>query len=434
MTGWTSPVEKLGEHLQAMRDGVNDVCLSTTLMRPDHLWEETTKGLRNAQTALDDLEQLYRSYWLGDDKEEVAGVDRRELLGLWRVLLGAAAVPLPAVYRLESARHDRSPMDESVMEALAAVTRSYAHSYPHVEAAEILPLARQHLDVLVRWLPEPMAPRLRARLGSITAETAALAGWAALTLNLRGDAWSYFSLGRDAARDVGDETLHAQVLGSIASLQSGINGGVATGSRVAIRTLEEAAARAQHAPALTRAWLAARLSEERAAVDDARGFHGDLQVAEDAFGRAGTEGTTPGFFGADGFLAVWGDACLAGYQGIGQVLLGQGEQAVPVLVSTLDQTVDERQCVVVLADLASAWTLADEPEEACQVAIRTIDLAERASFPLGVERVRGVRHRLQGREALPAVRELDERLAAMHKESVDTVAPLSAVSSRRGSG
>lgn len=419
MTGWTSPVEKLGDHLEALRDGLNDVCLATTLMRPGPLWEEMTKGLRSAQTALDDAEQLYRSYWLGDDEEEVAGVDRRELLRLWRVLLGAAAAPLPAVYRLGITGHDRGRMDESLLEALAAVTRSYSHSYPHVEAAEILPLAREHLDVLVRWLPEPMAPRLRARLGSITAETAAMAGWASLTLDLRADAWSYFTLGRDVARDAGDEVLQAQVLGSIASLQSGINRGSATGSRVAIRTLEEAAARAVHAPALTRTWLAARLSEERAAVDDGAGFRRDFQVAEDTLGQAAREGTTPGFFGAEGFLSVWGDACLTGYLGIGQVLLGHGEQAVPVLVSTLARTVDERQQVVVLADLAAAWTLADEPEESCRVATRAIDLAERAHFPLGVERVRGVRHRLHGLETLAAVRELDDRLAAASPVRVD---------------
>lgn len=306
-------------------------------------------------------------------------------------------------------------MDELLLDSLADVTRMYAHSYPQVDAAEILPLARAHLDVLAGWLPEPMAPRLRARLGSIVAETAAMTGWAALTMNLRADAWSYFAFGRDAARDADDATLHAQVLGSMASLQSGISRGRAIGSRVAVRTLEEAAARAERSgPALTRAWLAARLSEERAAVGDADGCRSDFRLAEDVFSRADAEDTTPGFFGAHGFLAVWGDACLSGYQGICQVLLRQGHQAVPVLVSTLNHTSDERQQVVVLADLAAAWTLASEPEEACRIACRALDLADRTSYPLGVVRVRGVRRRLDGLEELPAVRDLDERLAAAH--------------------
>lgn len=412
MTGWTSPITRLGGELAALRIGLDDVALATGLLRPDRRWEEIARGLGRAQAALDAAEQLYRSYWLGDDEEEVAEVDRREVLGLWRVLLGAAAVPPMTVHRLVVSLDRPSAMDASLLSSLGAVTRMYAFSYPHVDAAELLPPVRAHLDVLAGWLSEPMTPRLRAGLGSLVAETAAMAGWAALTLDLRADAWSSFALGRDAARDAGDEVLHAQILGSLASLHSGISRGRPTGSRVAVRTLEEAAARARSAPALTRAWLSARLSEERAAIGDAAGARHDFSTAEDAYSASDAEDPAPGFFGADGFLSVWGEACLSGYRGIGHVLLGQGDQAVPVLVSTLDQTPDVRQQVVVLADLAAAWTLAGEQEEACRIATRALDLAASAGYPLGVERVRGVRHRLDGLDDLPAVRELDERLAA----------------------
>lgn len=411
MTGWTSPISRLGGELAALRIGLDDVALAAGLLRPDRRWEEIARGLGRAQAALDAAEQLYGSYWLGDDEEEVAKVDRREVLGLWRVLLGAAAVPPMAVHRLVVSLDRPSAMDESLLTSLGAVTRMYAFSYPHVDAAELLPPIRVHLDVLAGWLPEPMTPRLRAGLGSLVGETAAMAGWAALTLNLRADAWSSFTFGRDAARDAGDEILHAQILGSLASLTSGISRGRPTGSRVAVRTLEEAAARARRAPALTRAWLAARLSEERAAVGDAAGARSDFRTAEIAFSASDSEDRPSGFFGADGFLSVWGEACLSGYQGISHVLLGQGDRAVPVLVSALDQTPEVRQQVVVLADLAAAWTLAGEPEEACRVATRALDLAGSAGYPLGVERVRGVRRRLDGLDDLPVVRELDERLA-----------------------
>lgn len=212
MTGWVSPVARLGGELAALRDGLDTVSSASGLLRPDRLWEEIAKGLRRAQSALDAAEQLYRSYWIGDDEEEVAEVDRREVLGLWRVLLGAAAVPLPAVHRLAVSIDRPGAMDDSLLTSLGAVTRMYAFSYPHVDAAELLPPVRAHLDVLAGWLPEPMMPRLRAGLGSLVAETAAMAGWAALTLNLQADAWSSFTFGRDAARDAGDEVLHAQIL------------------------------------------------------------------------------------------------------------------------------------------------------------------------------------------------------------------------------
>lgn len=65
-----------------------------------------------------------------------------------------------------------------------------------------------------------------------------------------------------------------------------------------------------------------------------------------------------------------------------------------------------------LADIALAWVVQGEPEQACQDLQHALDFALDAGYAMGVERIRGVRDRFPKLWAgLACVQELDERLA-----------------------
>ncbi|MGH3908245.1 MAG: hypothetical protein ACRDTE_29295, partial [Pseudonocardiaceae bacterium] len=63
------------------------------------------------------------------------------------------------------------------------------------------------------------------------------------------------------------------------------------------------------------------------------------------------------------------------------------------------------------ANLAVVSVATDEPERACRLLSRSIELAAQEHYTMGLRRAIGVRHRFDTRwAALPAVRHLDEQL------------------------
>jgi hypothetical protein len=325
------------------------------------------------------------------------------------MLLAAAVAPDRALHELQVMR--TATVDAAWLREAERWTDHLIAAYRRIPPGEVLPHVRDHLDRLDARLPDPMSDAARSRLGSLVADTAALAGWCAMADRRWAEARAKLALARDAARDAGDELRHAQALVLTSALHSNIPRGGHRPSAPALRLLTEAAVRLRtlDAPPLTRAWAAARLAEERAAATDDTGSAKALATA----GRAVAEGPDPrdsrGFFSLAGFLGYWRDPnALRGFEGIALRLCGDPRTAVTVLAETLRDTTDVVQEAALRTEIALALAASGEPDGACAHATVALDIADGAGFALRRERVRGLADRLPPG---PHAAELHERLA-----------------------
>lgn len=304
----------------------------------------------------------------------------------------------------------RGPVDAATLDAFETVTATCAREYTQVPPQRLAPLLRSHVDRTAARLDLPMTPSLRARLGAVVAETAALTGWTLHVAGRRGEAHALFTLTREVARDAGHDVLHALALGSMSSLYTAINRGSLGGSRVALRLLEQAVIVAPaHTPGPALAWLHGRLAEERAVLGDADGFARALADSERH--NAATAGTGDlVVFGPDSVLSFWapGGTGPAHVKGFGLGVLGRpgGVGALDRLVA---RTPDPVGRTTLLGDLATAHLHAGDPDAALVTAIEAAGVARAGGLHGRLDRVRGLRSRFP--HGLAGLDALDERLA-----------------------
>ncbi|MGH8897359.1 MAG: hypothetical protein ACRDZ4_10140 [Egibacteraceae bacterium] len=321
---------------------------------------------------------------------------------------GCTPAPLDAIERVARTR------DTDVSDALVAdyetLTSALAQAYQQARPARLARAAQLHLDRLARVLDaSAMEPTQRQRLTRCSGDTATLLGLLTFHTGQPSVAAGHLEDARRLARETGDPTLHAQALGSMSILHAtSADGGRSGNPAAALELLDEAGARALHAPAAIRAWLAARRSEEQAAAHDASAFQRALEQARTALDVAASEGD------AGGFLAVfsgWDTTAMDGFEGVGYVLLKRPYEAEAALRRGLALAEGARRRANQLADLGAALALQNEPEMSTEVLHESLTLALKAGNAMGVERIRGVRAAFPESWALlPCVRELDDRL------------------------
>jgi len=346
---------------------------------------------------------------------EGEGMDRRTVVRLFGALGILAA-------RHETARQllgfseaegavEVGRVDAGLPDSLRNVTRAYARAWGLAPAAELAGLARAHLNTVTAQLEAAAKPTLRSRLGAVAAETAALAGWLTCLQDRRGEARSMFLFARDCSRDAQEHTLHALVLGSLAYLDSPVPRGAAGGSLMAIRHLDQALTLLpSDAPAPARSWLHAQLAVEYAALDDRRGFNRAIRSSEAAASSVGDD-NGPGVFSPEGILTFWGSdgVGVTKSRGLGQALLGDpgADDTTASVVEAGGSPLGE---ATLLLDLAAGQVRTGQFEPACRAAVHALDLLGGGGYIARVQRIRGLRAQVT-HDRLPAVRELDERLA-----------------------
>jgi DNA-binding XRE family transcriptional regulator len=114
--------------------------------------------------------------------------------------------------------------DVPLIEDLESLTTELARRQHHARPQTILGPIRAHLSYLLQLGNASLTPSLRLRLARVTAETAALAGWVAFRGT--GDlvtAHAQLALGRQQAREAGDDVLLAQLLAATSSLHSSLD-------------------------------------------------------------------------------------------------------------------------------------------------------------------------------------------------------------------
>ena len=395
-------------HLAALRRELEEAVVALRFARPS---EARTGAQQRLQAARDHVEELDRVL-AATGREDTGDLEARVLGRLRSVLAGPAAAPDDTVDRLAELGERIArpgPPDARLLAAYRETTALYARDFRIVPPHRLLPLLRAHVDRAAAHLDLPLRPSLRAELGAVVAETAALTGWTLHVGGRRGEAHAHFALARAAARDADQPALHALALGSMASLYSTIVRGTAERSRIALRLLEQAISLVPDGmPAMGEAWLHGRLAEEHAALGDAEGFASELERARALLRDPRSPGA--GVFGPEGVLAFWAPSAPGPdlSEGFGMGVLGDPrgiERLLPLLAIT-PQPVTR---ATILGDLATAYLRRGEPEQALGTTIVLVETAIAGHVPGRLDRARGLRTQLP--PDTHGLADLDDRLA-----------------------
>lgn len=342
-------------------------------------------------------------------------VERREFISKVAALLGVASLPMPIRQfepaspepweRLSRALRLPGEVDRETVDHLERVTYALETMGPtEVSAKALFGPVTGHLDAITLLLQSSLSESLRTRLCSLAAETAGYAGWLRWDMDDPEGASVYFQTGLEAAREAGDRALGAYLMASSACQPPyrenpedrlrQLNGSIYGFTR-------------RDATPASQVWLAAKEADAYALLGDADGCLRALDRAERALYliEPGDEGARPRFHSVDG---TW----LEGERGASLAKLGRTAEARAVLnhvLATLGPS-NERDRLWLFTSLASTYVQDREPEEACRVAMTTLDRASKMQLEPIFRMVQGIHHDLAAYGAGPAVRDLDEQL------------------------
>jgi len=338
---------------------------------------------------------------VGDGSHTATGEEMRRAEFNKAVLVLAASLLLDG----ERLSHAES-VDAVLLEDLESLTAELARRQHQARPQAILGPIRGHLGYLLELRGASMAPGLRLELARVTAETAGVAGWVAFRGH--GDlvtAQSQLSLGRQQAREAGDDVLMAQLLAASSSLHSSLDlprVGEDQRSPLALSLLRAAQRKASGGPPQLQGWLAARVAVEQALLGEGRRARAMLARAE-----ATLSSCPPGAPG--GLFVIWDETRFPGYAGKTLLVLGD-PAATTLLERALAMTSAPHPRLGLLVDLARARVHDGEADDAV---VLLLDGA-RLAVERGIDGF--ARWRLgEGRAALPAAHQrlFDGRLQAL---------------------
>ncbi len=323
------------------------------------------------------------------------------LMALW--------VPSEALERIMT--HDHRPVDARLIADHEDVADRLASLHSTISPDTLVDQVTHHADTLLALLDRPTAAGAdRLRLEAVTAGSCAQAGVLAFWLNDRSIQRHYFSQARTVADDSGDDALRARTLSVIRIEHSYMKIGQFAGcNKRAVMLLRRAVHHSQRADHATRAFAQHWLGLELAAAGDERGFLDSCETAEHLLTHARSDDF--GFFTR--YLSMEPEAANR-TRGFGLVRVGRAQEALNALqIPSLDSA-SLRSSLMTLTDIAATFVLQDEPDEACHTLVRALNLTLETGYPMGIERIRGVRARFPTTPTdwakLPCVKEFDEQL------------------------
>ncbi|MEV0391767.1 hypothetical protein [Polymorphospora rubra] len=337
-----------------------------------------------------------------DVPDTVDEVRRRAIISLPALPFAAiAASPTEPWSRVAHAVRNPQLLDELGMEQLEWRTVDFFRREEHTPARQLALDLAAHLDTLehlLRAAPSTFERRLLRTVG----EALALAGWIAWDSKKPDEARNLYRRATAAAKDSGDGPLHACTLAYRSYMEE------AAGSRPVARQLlieAQAYVRSENS-ATTRSWLAGREAEVDAALgDDRQALRAlDRAVTVYDYARPNQERPWTSFFTPSrlGSMAVTTYARLDHPD-----LDGTTDSVVESLPAT-----DAKIGAVILADVATAAIQRGRYDRGAELGHQALDktLAQEAS--LGRQRLRELHHLIQDKRHVPALADLDNRLAA----------------------
>ncbi len=353
----------------------------------------------------------------GSAREEEEA-DRRQA-GKAIVVGGLAALfPREAFERIR--QHGDRSVDAKLITAHEDIADAFAERHSSTQHDVLLDQVAHQAGKLWELLDRPMATAERRRLDALVVSTHAQAGLLAFNLADRAGARRYLALARDVADDAGDDTLRAQTLVSRRILYTSIeSGGRGSASGRALELMRQAADLSRRADPDTRAYVHAWLGLELAAANDERGFLTAYEVAGRLAQHTG-HGEGRGYL-ARRMMSWRLQPEQAANKGIGLVRVGRADEAMDALRVMLIPANPRSSAitfpgsgVIALTDIALAWVVQGEPEQACQHLRQALDLALDSGYAMGVARILGVRARFpEPWNALGCVADLDGLLRVL---------------------
>jgi len=337
--------------------------------------------------------------------KDAADVTRSEEMR--RAEFNKAVVALAASLFFDPERLTESQkVDAALLRDHESLTRDFVRRQHHARPQTILGPTRAHLNQLLSLETTSLSPSMRQQLDRIIAETAALAGWVAFRSN--GDlvtAHAQLALGRQHAREAGDDMLLAQLLAATSSLHSSLDlprRGEDQRSPLALSLLQAAQRKAGTGSRPVHGWIAVRLAMEQA-------LHGETRRARPLLGRA--EATLPSQPSADaaGLFVIWDESRFPGWAGKTLLIL-RDPAATGLLEQALAMTSAPHPRLGLLVDLAMARMNEGDSDHAITLLVEGTQLA----IERGIEGF--ARWRLQegrGRLSPAQQRAFDSRLHAV---------------------
>jgi transcriptional regulator with XRE-family HTH domain len=349
----------------------------------------------------------------------VATSPKEEELKRREFMLSVAAAALPATLSspmiLDLERLASPSLEPSVLTELEALTAQFARLRPVLAPREWLPMAEAHLAGLRSRLDVRSSGPLQRRLLSIIAGTSALCGWTCLMAERRQDARSFLDYGERLAREAQDQDTVVLLLLLRADLLSAVPTGGLQGFPDQARTqLDQAMTLTSPTTAASlRAHVTLRAAEEHAYVGDEMQALRllDTGCAVAARHRPGEAGHPLRPIVADN-LTTFADR----FRGSALRLLGKNGEAVDLLQAIAASELPRVPAgqPMLLADMGAAYAQAGDMDGSLEALARATDVAVRYGYFGAARRIAGVRRRQLERWAdEPAVRQLDERLAAI---------------------
>src|SRR6266511_2605799 len=324
-----------------------------------------------------------------------------------RAEFNKAVLALAATVLLDPDRLNApSTIDAALLHDLESLTVDLAHRHHYARPHTIIGPIRAHLRYLLCLDPTNARQDLQPRLARVTATTAAIAGW--VVFRGHGDlvtAHAQLALGRDHARTAGDNLLLAQILAATSSLYSSLDiphfDGDPT-SVLALNLLHAANRKADDTALALRGWLAARIAEEEALLDNGRKARAALARAESTLPNRPARDE-------DGLFCFWDETRFPGYAGKTLLILCD-PAATSLLENALNVTQAPHPRFGLLVDLAIARVHDGDADDA----VRLLTEATQLALDRGIDGF--ARWRLQeGRHELPGSQRaaFDERLVAL---------------------
>jgi tetratricopeptide (TPR) repeat protein len=274
------------------------------------------------------------------------------------------------------------------------ISAGLANMYTTIPSEALIAPVAAHLEDAARLLRESVPANLQPRLHTIIGDLGVFLGYLSFNTNRPAQAGAYLRWAKDHAREASDKELLTRVLVASGCVQSNIPSGQRTPSRDALKLLQEADDLAKHTSPRLQALVTAHLTEEQAAAENSYGS--DEAFARSTEALAIAEPAEPvrhhPCAGADYHSLSNGEG-LDGYRGVSEVLLERSDQATETLTTALERTQAPRRQVVILTDLGEALSQQGEPDESCARLGQAHTICKDHHFPLGVQRIFGVRER-----------------------------------------
>jgi transcriptional regulator with XRE-family HTH domain len=290
--------------------------------------------------------------------------------------------------------------DAAAIEPVAQVIPQYRRLDGRVPSAQLLGPVRSQLYLAAHLTHEASSPWARCQLARSVSEAASFAAWLLIDADNIDAAREHYRLSVRFADVAGDPLLRAYQLGSLVSLA--VDVGASNEALALYRHLADRVPTA--APTTAHAWLASLEATANAVAGHEHRAMTALDSAAASIERGSGETAWP-------WLYPFDMAKLVAARAQCQLLLHRWQPALDLLESALSSSgVSIRKRGDLLIWYATAYARTEEPEAACGVAHRALDLANQTRSRQLFRRVETLRQQLHRWADTPAVEQLDERI------------------------